>query len=116
LFRSIAPHIGPCRPGFVSSRSWGVFDWNQFFLGQRHHGERKKRFTGRDFAAQTDVEKLPRASTTAPGWDSERVWSGHDDWEPFVAADRSSSYVYEMPPASSSALPPMAGGPGWRTS
>jgi len=73
-----------------------LFDWNQFFQAQRHHGERKERFTGRDFAAQTDVEKLPGASTTAPGWDSERVWSGHDDWEPFVAADRSSSYVYEM--------------------
>lgn len=33
---------------------------------------------------------------TAPGWERERVWSGHDDWEPYIAADRSSSYVYQM--------------------
>jgi hypothetical protein len=31
-----------------------------------------------------------------PGWDSERVWSGEDDWEPFVSADPSSDYVYQM--------------------
>ena len=62
----------------------------------RAHGERKERSTGREFLAETDVEKAPIPSAVAPGWDSERVWSGHDDWEPFVAADRSSSYVYQM--------------------
>ena len=68
------------------------------FLARSHrpHGERKERFTGRDFAAQTDVEKHSSASAINRGWDRERVWSGHDDWEPFVAADRSSSYVYQM--------------------
>jgi hypothetical protein len=62
----------------------------------RPHGERKDRWTGRDFLAQTTVEKRPTVSTVAPGWDSERVWSGHDDWEPFVAADPSSNDVYQM--------------------
>jgi hypothetical protein len=60
------------------------------------HGERKERSTGREFLAETDVQKAPIPSHIAPDWDSERVWSGHDDWEPFEAADRSSSYVYQM--------------------
>ncbi len=62
----------------------------------RGHGERKKRSTGREFLAETDVQKGPISSAVAPGWDSERVWSGHDDWEPFLAADRSSTYVYQI--------------------
>ncbi|MGH8094286.1 MAG: sialidase family protein [Chthoniobacterales bacterium] len=62
----------------------------------RHHGERKERSTGLSFAGQTDVQLSPHSSTAAVGWDSERVWSGHDDWEPFVAADRFSSYVYQV--------------------
>jgi hypothetical protein len=62
----------------------------------RNHGERKERATGREFLAETDVQQIPVVSATAPGWDSERVWSGHDDWEPFVAADRSSNYVYQI--------------------
>src|SRR6266853_155742 len=49
----------------------------------RTHGERKERSTGREFLAETDVQKAPILSAVAPGWDSERVWSGHDDWEPF---------------------------------
>ena len=60
------------------------------------HGERKMRSTGRNFATQTDVQKQPRASDAATGWDSERVWSGQDDWEPYVGADRTSNYVYQM--------------------
>lgn len=63
--------------------------------GARPHGERKGSSTGRNFAAQTDVQSHPFAAA-APGWDTERVWSGNDDWEPFVAADRSSNYVYQM--------------------
>ncbi len=62
----------------------------------RPHGDRKSHSSGRDFAAQTDVQTDPRAAIAARGWDAERVWSGHDDWEPFVAADRSSGYVYQM--------------------
>ncbi len=65
-------------------------------LHGRRHGERKERSSGRDFSASTDVQTRPGVSAAAPGWDSERVWSGHDDWEPFVAADRSSPYVYQM--------------------
>ncbi|MBA3832284.1 MAG: exo-alpha-sialidase [Chthoniobacterales bacterium] len=67
-----------------------------FEHGRRSHGERKERSTGRNFAAQTDVQLYSRPSTSAPEWVSERVWSGQDDWEPFVAADRSSPYVYQM--------------------
>ncbi len=64
--------------------------------GSRPHGERKERWTGRNFAAETDVQWQAQPSATASGWDAERVWSGQDDWEPFVAADRSSSFVYQM--------------------
>lgn len=62
----------------------------------RSHGERKEHSTGRNFAAETDVQSRPRASTTTTGWESERVWSGQDDWEPFVAVDRTSDFVYQM--------------------
>ena len=67
-----------------------------FGTANRPHGERKEQWSGKNFASQTDVQTQRRPSATAPGWDSERVWSGNDDWEPFVAADRSSSYVYQM--------------------
>ena len=41
------------------------------------------------------VEASP-SSAAAAGFDSERVWSGYDDWEPALAADPNSSYVYQM--------------------
>ncbi|MBA3963431.1 MAG: exo-alpha-sialidase [Chthoniobacterales bacterium] len=63
---------------------------------RRAHGERKERCTGRDYARATEVQAHPHTSTAAPGWDSERVVSGNDEWEPFVAADPSSHYVYQM--------------------
>ena len=83
-------------PLFLSAALLLVYGLNGLRAGGPPHGERKEHSTGRDFAAQTDVQLQPRASATAPGFASERVWSGHDDWEPFVAADRSSSYVYQM--------------------
>jgi hypothetical protein len=83
-------------PLFMSTALLLVHALNGFGGAGRPHGERKERSTGRNFATQTDVQTQPRASAAAPGWDSERVWSGQDDWEPFVAADRSSSYVYQM--------------------
>lgn len=73
-----------------------VIAWAASRETSRPHGERKEHWTGRNFATQTDVQSHPRASAAASGWDSERVWSGQDDWEPFVAADRSSNYVYQM--------------------
>ena len=83
-------------PLFVSAALLLVSGLNSFQAVSRPHGERKERSSGRSFAAQTDVQRHARVSAAAPGWDSERVWSGHDDWEPFVAADRTSSYVYQM--------------------
>ncbi len=62
----------------------------------RRHGERKDHGTGISLAAQTDVQSHRRSSALAAGWDSERVWSGSDDWEPFVAVDPSGSFVYQM--------------------
>jgi hypothetical protein len=75
-------------------------------------GEAKKQWSGRSFAAQTKVDATASASAAAPGFDSERVWSGNDDWEPAVAADPSSSWVYQMttryngpPPCNSCPMP-----------
>ena len=35
-------------------------------------------------------------SAPAPGFDSERLWSGYNDWEPANAADPGSAYVYQL--------------------
>jgi len=37
-----------------------------------------------------------QAAATATGFDSERVWSTGDDWEPAVAVDPGSSWVYQL--------------------
>src|SRR5687768_468107 len=58
-------------------------------------GETKKVWAGKSFRSQTVVQAAPSPSAAA-GFDSERVWSGEDDWEPAVAADPSSNYVYQM--------------------
>ncbi len=46
------------------------------------------------FQAGTVVAAEPSAGTG--GFDSERVWSNYDDWEPAIAADRHSGYVYQL--------------------
>ncbi|MGH9857235.1 MAG: sialidase family protein, partial [Acidobacteriota bacterium] len=58
-------------------------------------GKVKKVWAGKSFRAQTFVAATPSPSAAA-GFDSERVWSGEDDWEPAVAADPSSDFVYQM--------------------
>ena len=47
-------------------------------------------------AAQATVAQTPSASQRNAEFDSERVWSAYNDWEPAVAADPSSSYVYQL--------------------
>lgn len=59
-------------------------------------GKEKKVWSGISYKKQTVVEQAPAVSLAAPGWDSERAWSGFDDWEPAIAADPSSTYVYQM--------------------
>lgn len=59
-------------------------------------GKAKKTWSGRSFADRVKIEASPVLSEAAPGWDSERVWSGFDDWEPAVAADPSTADVYQM--------------------
>jgi hypothetical protein len=58
--------------------------------------EHKKLPTGKSYYSRTFVARTPSISLAAPGFDSERVWSGYDDWEPAIAIDPSSSYVYQM--------------------
>jgi len=59
-------------------------------------GESRKLPSGRSYLATTVVERAPFASAAGSGFDAERVWSGHDDWEPAVGADPSSSFVYQL--------------------
>ena len=59
-------------------------------------GERKKKWSGLSYAAQTHVQRTPQFSLATSGFDSERVWGGGDDWEPAVAADPGGPYVYQL--------------------
>ena len=45
---------------------------------------------------QVVIAREPAASPHTAGFDSERLWSGYNDWEPAVAADPSSTYVYQL--------------------
>jgi hypothetical protein len=56
----------------------------------------KKTSTGKSYLYSTRVERVERPSIAAKEFAAERVWSGHDDWEPAIAVDPSSSYVYQM--------------------
>ena len=59
-------------------------------------GEKKKTYTGKSYINETRVEAFPKVSTITTAFAAERVWSGQDDWEPAIASDPSSSYVYQM--------------------
>jgi hypothetical protein len=48
------------------------------------------------YSAPIEILPQPFTSSAAPGWDSERLWSRHVDWEPAIAADPSAPYVYQL--------------------
>src|SRR5688572_19292021 len=81
---ALAAGIGACA---VHNAGTGAAD---------HEGHARKTWSGRSFKNAIVVEAAPTASPSAPGFDSERVWSGFDDWEPAIAADPSTSDVYQM--------------------
>jgi hypothetical protein len=69
-------------------------------------GKEKKVWSGKSYALQTTVQAAPILSAAAPGWDSERVWSGDDDWEPAVGVDPvNPGYVYQLTTRYSGATP-----------
>ncbi|MFN8598683.1 MAG: sialidase family protein [Anaerolineae bacterium] len=52
-----------------------------------------------EVAAEIDrvvIETQPSVSTVNAGFDQERVWGQYNDWEPAIAVDPSSSYVYQL--------------------
>jgi hypothetical protein len=59
-------------------------------------GEAEKSGSGRSLAGQLTVEAQPVASAGNAGFDRARLWSEFDDWEPAVAADPSSEYVFQL--------------------
>lgn len=63
---------------------------------EREEGKAKKQPSTSRFLGEVRVEAAPSPSSAAPGFDAERAWSGFDDWEPAVAADPSTSDIYQM--------------------
>jgi hypothetical protein len=63
-------------------------------LPQPQIGEVRRLGSGQSQLGQVLLAGEPVPSLA--GFDSERVWSSFDDWEPAVAADPSSSYVYHL--------------------
>lgn len=59
-------------------------------------GKARTDAVGASQAGQVVVEAQPNASPLAAGFDSERLWSAFNDWEPAIAVDPSSSYVYQL--------------------
>jgi hypothetical protein len=56
----------------------------------------KKAGTGLSFKGQTRVDTTPMPAA-APGWFSEAVASGEDDWEPAIAVDPgNANFVYQL--------------------
>ncbi len=52
--------------------------------------------SGRSLVGQVEIVRRARPSPINPMFASSRAWSGEDDWEPAVAADPSSDYIYQM--------------------
>jgi hypothetical protein len=62
---------------------------------EREAGERRS--AGAPILADCLVgEKRPTPSALNPRFDSERLWSTCNDWEPAIAVDPNSSYVYQL--------------------
>ena len=63
---------------------------------RRSHDEHRRQWSGLSYADRTVVERLPSKSASRNGFDRERVWSGEDDWEPYVAVDADRGFVYQF--------------------
>ncbi len=48
------------------------------------------------YRSAAEIAAGARSSSVAAGWDAERLWSPHVDWEPVVAAHPRSADVYQM--------------------
>jgi hypothetical protein len=110
-----------------SPRAWSAaaFAALAFSAGVRPHwdapGERERE-SGRARRARSAAPQalgsqamsaLPLPSAAGTGFDSERVWGVFDDWEPAVAADPSSTWVYQMTTRYSGAPPCNGCSPPW---
>ncbi len=63
---------------------------------QRAEGKAKNRGGVAPPGDEIAVIVRPSASLTAQGFESERVWSGYDDWEPAIAVDSALNHVYQL--------------------
>ena len=62
----------------------------------RSRGDHRKVFTGQSFEHETELQSNPSPSLFGSGFDSERAWSGKDDWEPCIAVDPRDGTVYQL--------------------
>ena len=88
LIGALAAQAGLRRTG------WGAYASLDYWKPEGRMSEKKA--TGLSLADRTKVVTTVSASMAAPGFDSERVWSGYDDWEPTVAVQPNSSIVYQL--------------------
>ena len=65
-------------------------------VAERREERGGKVWTGVDQSGSVEVRPFPQASERSAGFDEQRLASGFDDWEPFVAADRNSAWVYQL--------------------
>jgi hypothetical protein len=63
--------------------------------GEPEEGELKRGSGISQLGLVTPGGRAQPSSTTA-GADEDRLWSAYDDWEPVVAADKNSDWVYQM--------------------
>jgi len=78
-----------------------------------HEGEARRTRPGDLNLQSLNVAARPTASDRSPGFDVERVWSTHDDWEPALAADPGSSTVYQLTTRYSGPAPCQGCGGPW---
>ena len=59
-------------------------------------GKAKPRPPGAAQLDQVTVVTQPSPSAVSAGFDTERLWSAYNDWEPALAVDPGSAYVYQL--------------------
>ena len=82
---------------YATHHAWAVHPAASDDRGLDPDGKGEKKFTGLSFEKQTRVDRYPFPSTAATSLDSERVWSGYDDWEPAIAIHPTNpNIVYQL--------------------
>jgi len=86
-----------CAAALVAANTDGAFDAGEIAEQRLDTRARVQSFQEAERQGLTAVtDKGPGPKVAAPGWGNEKVFSKYNDWEPNVAADPSSGYVYML--------------------